>query len=75
MIPNHRVRIVINNEAFIDYPVKEDFDFLEFCQRAKMQGAVLLNEVFVPYGQIQAIFFFSDTAKNIKAQGMGVTLQ
>lgn len=73
-----KIRVVLNNEAWVDYPVPDTWsgsDWNNLIANTMRSGGVIFGvHAFIPYHQIQTIFFF-DGQITINTEGKGVTLQ
>jgi hypothetical protein len=66
-----KIRIVINNEAYIDMPVPPALEMSTLAVSIQAAKGLIMPEVFVPYEQIQAIFMYvDDIASTINVTGM-----
>lgn len=68
------IRIVINNEAYIDIQAPDPFDWQQWCTVIRNAQGLWTPDVFVPYGQIQAMFYFTRGAQTT-LETRGMTMQ
>jgi hypothetical protein len=65
------IRIVINNEAYIDIQADEGLNWMHYCTQTRNAGGLWTPDVFVPYAQIQAMFYFTrGETSNFETRGM-----